>query len=406
MFSNQNIVCAVEFGSSKICVLIGQLEVNGKVKLLGYEAVPSANAVVKGEISDMKRAVDALRKAFDNAERKSNCDLSHCRVITVVVTGGGIDSTQETAGITVNTPNGIVTENEKRAVTEGARNLALTNGKEIINLCPSCFTIDKRRVSEPCGQSGKYLEADVHVVSANCRRLNPFIQALRETGFEDVDIEPVFAPLADVNGSVDDETHEPGFILLDIGAGTTEYLLNIDEGIRASGVVRVGMEHAANDLAIGLSLPIDQCRRFFTSGTLAEAIRSKQEFIEVPVRPRHVRKIPVSSCESIVDARLHELMSIVYSKVSANFNLNTLGAGGLLTGGGALYAPVKDIFSSVFDISCRTVVPRNTHCGALENPRFSSVWGALTLAPDFVDYPVQDSKLQQFLKFFNRDRRG
>ena len=72
MFSNQNIVCAVEFGSSKICVLIGQLEVNGKVKLLGYEAVPSANAVVKGEISDMKRVVDALRKAFDSAERKSN----------------------------------------------------------------------------------------------------------------------------------------------------------------------------------------------------------------------------------------------------------------------------------------------------------------------------------------------
>ena len=53
MFSNQNIVCAVEFGSSKICLLIGQLETNGKVRLLGYEAVSSANAVVKGEISDM-----------------------------------------------------------------------------------------------------------------------------------------------------------------------------------------------------------------------------------------------------------------------------------------------------------------------------------------------------------------
>lgn len=406
MFNNQNIVCSVEFGSSKICVLIGELEDTGKVKLLGYDAVSSANTVVKGEISDMKRVVDALRKAFDNAERKSNCDLSRCCLITVVVTGGGIDSTQQNAGITVNTPNGIVTENEKRAVTEGARNLALTNGREIINLCPSCFTLDQRRVSEPCGQSGKYLEADVHVVSVNCRRLNPFIQALRETGFEDVDIEPVFAPLADVRGAVEDDANEPGFILLDIGAGTTEYLLNVDGGVRSSGVVRVGMDHAANDLAIGLSLPIDQCRRFFTAGILAEAIRSKQEFIEVPVRSRHIRKIPVSSCESIVDARLHELITLVHSKVSGNGSLNALGAGGLLTGGGALYGPVKDIFTSVFDVSCRTVVPRNTRCGALEDPRFSAVWGALTLAPDFVEIPVCDSKLQQFLKFFNRKNRG
>ena len=406
MFSNQNIVCSVEFGTSKICVLVGQLENNGKVKLLGYEVVPSANAVIKGEISDMKRVVEILHKAFDSVEKKSNCDLARCSVITVVVTGGGIDSTQETAGVTVNTPNGIVTENEKRAVTEGARNLALTNGKEIINLCPSSFTLDQRRVSEPCGQSGKYLEADVHVVSANCRRLNPFIQALRETGFEDVDIEPVFTPLADVNGAVDDDAHEPGFILLDIGAGTTEYLLNIDEGIRCSGVIRVGMEHVANDLAIGLSLPIDQCRRFLTEGVLMNAIRSEQEFIEVQARPRYVRKIPVSSCEAIADARLRELITIVHNKVAANGNLNTLGAGGLLTGGGALYAPVKDIFTSVFDISCRTVVPRNTHCGALEDPRFSAVWGALTLAPDFVETPVRESKIQEFLKRFNWRNKG
>ncbi|MBO5821546.1 MAG: cell division protein FtsA [Lentisphaeria bacterium] len=406
MFSNQNIVCSVEFGTSKICVLVGELEADGKVRLLGYEAVPSANTVIKGEISDMKRVVGILHRAFDNAEKKSSCDLSRCSVITVVVTGGGIDSTQETAGVTVNTPNGIVTENEKRAVTEGARNLALTSGKEIINLCPSSFTLDQRRVSEPCGQSGKYLAADVHVVSANSRRLNPFIQALRETGFEDVDIEPVFAPLADVNGAVDDDAQEPGFILLDIGAGTTEYLLNIDEGIRASGVVRVGMEHAANDLAIGLSLSIDQCRRFFTDGILMNAIRNEQEFIEVQVRPRHIRKIPVSSCEAIVDARLRELISVVHSKVSANGNLNTLGAGGLLTGGGALYAPVKDIFTSVFDISCRTVAPRNTRFGALENPRFSAVWGALTLAPDFVETPARNSRIQEFLKRFSWGSRG
>ena len=57
MFKNRDIVCAVEFGTSKICVLIGELTGGGRVQLIGSGAVASGNAVVKGEISDMKRAV-------------------------------------------------------------------------------------------------------------------------------------------------------------------------------------------------------------------------------------------------------------------------------------------------------------------------------------------------------------
>lgn len=402
MFSNQNIVCAVEFGTSKISVLIGELTAKNKVELIGSGAVASGNAVVKGEISDMKRAVEVLRKAFDIAEKKADCNLADCRVITVAVTGGGITSHQETARITVNTPNGIVTENEKRTVTEAARNLALTNGREIINLCPSSFTLDQRRVIEPCGQSGKYLEADVHVVSANSRRLNPFVQALHEAGFEDVSIEPVFSILAGVSGAVDDNEQENGFILLDIGAGTTEYLLNIDGGVRESGVIRVGMEHAANDLAIGLDLPIDTCRNFFSAGILANAIRDHQEFIEIP-RGRYTRKIPVSSCETIVELRLRELIDMIRRKISDKHNLNTLGAGGLLTGGGALYAPVKDIFTSVFDIPCRTVMPLNPKYKSLADPRFSVIWGALQIAPDFVEELPGNTMLS---KLFNRIKFG
>lgn len=405
MFNSRDIVCAVEFGTSKISVLIGELTGSG-VRLIGSGAVASGNAVVKGEISDMKRTVEILRKAFDIAERKADCNLADCRVITVAVTGGGIESQQESPRITVNTPNGIVTENEKRLVTEAARNLAQTSGKEIINLCPFRFTLDQRRVVEPCGQSGKYLEADVHVVSANCRRLNPFIQALHEAGFEDVAIEPVFSILADVSGSVDSNEQENGFILLDIGAGTTEYLLNVDEGIRESGVIRVGMDHAANDLAIGLDLPIDVCRNFFTSGSLAEAIKNHQEFIEVPIRARHVRQIPVSSCEAIVDARLRELMTVIHRRVTVKHNLHAIGAGGLLTGGGALYAPLKDIFSSVFDISCRTAVPLNPGSKSLVDPRFSTVWGALIIAPDFVEERSGDNMLSKLIGYFTRNGRN
>ncbi|MBR7107291.1 MAG: cell division protein FtsA [Lentisphaeria bacterium] len=403
MFSNRNIVSAVEFGTSKICVLIGEVMSNGRMELIGHGEVPSAGAVVKGEISDMERTVNALRKAFELAEKKADCDLSDCQIITVVATGGGIESHQELAGVSVNTANGIVTDNEKNAVSEAARRIAYVNDREIINLCTSSFTLDKRHVVEPCGQSGKYLEAEVHIVSANTRRLETFVQALREAGFENARVEPVFAPLADVNGSVDDDDQQNGFLLLDIGAGTTEYLLNIDGGVRESGVIRVGMEHVANDLAIGLSLPIEKCRSLLRDATIAEAIKNQTEFIEIQLRPRHVRKIPVSSCECIIDARLRELMSVVRSKIPVKHSLNTLGAGGLLTGGGALYPPVKEIFTAEFDIPCRAVVPIKPGTISLEKPQYSAVWGALTLAPEFVEVQKRPTMFERIFSKFSRD---
>lgn len=406
MFNSRNIVSAVEFGTSKICVLLGEVRPNGKLEFLGAGEVAAPGAVVKGEISNMKRTVEALREAFELAEQKADCDSSNCSIITVVATGGGIESHQEIAGVTINNANGVVTENDKNAVSEAARRIAYSNGREIINLCTSSFTLDQRHVVEPRGQSGKYLEADVHIVSVNSRRLDTFIQALREAGFEDSRVEPVFTPLADVNGSVDEDEQQNGFILLDIGAGTTEYLLNIDGGVRESGVIRVGMEHVANDLAIGLALPIEKCRSLLRNGTIADALRDKTEFLELPARPKHIRKIPVSSCECIIEARLRELIQIVRKKIPAKHNLNTLGAGGLLTGGGALYPPLKEIFTSVFDIPCRTVGPIRPGASSLEDPRYSSVWGALTLAPEFIEPQEQPGMLERLFSSFTRGGRG
>ena len=406
MFITRNTVCAVEFGTSKICVLIGDITPDGRLEISGLGEVPSGGAVVKGEISDMKRAVTALRKAFDIAEDEARCTLSDCRMITVVATGGGIESQLETAGVTVNTPNGIVTENEKAEVNNAARNLARTQGREIINVCTSGYTLDHRQVVEPCGQSGKYLQADVHIVSANCRRLDSFIQAMREAGLEDARIEPVFTPLADLHGAVPPDEQQQDFILLDIGAGITEYLLCIRGGIQESGVLRVGMEHAANDLAIGLGLPIDKCRELFTGQSLAAAAASRDEFINVTVRNHRIRKIPVSSCENIINERLRELLDIVRRKIPVHYNLAALAAGGLITGGGALYEPVKDIVSQVFDISCRVIKPVKPDLVTLENPRYSTIWGALKIAREFVGELPRPGMLERFLNRLSGEKRS
>ncbi|MPN59418.1 Cell division protein FtsA [bioreactor metagenome] len=92
-----------------------------------------------------------------------------------------------------------------------------------------------------------------------------------------------------------------------------------------------------------------------------------------------ITRIPVASFERIVDLRLRELFELIKERVSPNDLLRNIGCGGVLTGGGALFERSSDIFQEVFNFPVRVGCPYEAG-GALtdlENPRYSSIWGAL-----------------------------
>ena len=90
MFSSNDIVCAIELGTSKISVLIGKVSPDDAVDIVGRGCVQS-QGIIKGEITDAKSTETALNKALEEAE--SSCgELMNCKLVTVLVTGCAIDS--------------------------------------------------------------------------------------------------------------------------------------------------------------------------------------------------------------------------------------------------------------------------------------------------------------------------
>ena len=145
------------------------------------------------------------------------------------------------------------------------------------------------------------------------------------------------------------------------------------------------MEHVANDLAIGLNMHIDSCRKLLESGALERAILEKKPMLEFPGSARRIRQIPVSSFEVIVDARLREIFELIDRQLREKGSPRALGAGGILTGGGAEYFRSRELFSEVFDMDCRIGMPADAGGAVadLASPRFSAVWGALKVAAFF-----------------------
>ena len=222
MFNNREIVTAVDLGSSKICVLVGEALPDGKVKVIGQGCVPSEGSIVKGEIYNMDKAFELLGSALEEADRSSDRELGNSRLVIVPVTGCGIESMQGVGTATIRSEQRVVTEKERAEAVENAKDQHVSAGREIINISESCFAIDGRPVCNPLLQSGRRLDAYVHLVHGVTTRLENFRTIVRESGFEDSMIYPVFAPLATDYGILSEEERGSGALLVDIGANNAQ----------------------------------------------------------------------------------------------------------------------------------------------------------------------------------------
>ena len=372
-------------GTSKFCVLVGEVDENGHLDVIGRGEAPSAGSVVKGEIVDMEKAGDQLAKALEEADRASGRSLALSHLMMVVVTGCGISSQPGVGMVLIRNDEHVVTEAERREANDNARVLNLAAERKIINTSESFFLVDGRRVSNPLRHHGSKLEAHIHIVHGISARVDNFRNLLRESGFEDTDIDVVFSPVAADFGVLSEREREDGVLLIDLGAGCTEYVMEYDNGLCASGVLQVGMEHVANDLSIGLGLSIDQCRKLLVSGELERASQQGQSHLTLRGGTGSERSIPLCSFDTIIDFRLREIFSIVRRQLELAGSPRSLAAGGVLTGGGALFPRARELFSEVFDLACQVAQPRDAE-GAitdLASPRYSAVWGALKIAAHY-----------------------
>ncbi len=386
MFQRYNILTAIEIGTSKICVLIGKVSAGEELKIIGFGEAPSNNSVVKGEIVDMAIAFEQLDKAISQADKSSNRMMSDSRIIAISITGASILSHQCLGTTFVSAQDGRIGDEEIAAVIKNAQ-VNICHGRTIINSFDSYFTIDgNRRIRNPRDMPARKLEACIHAVHCENNLIKSFYSLLHDVGFDD-DPVPVFSGIASAYGVLTEDEKESGVLLLDMGAGTTEYLAIFNMGILASGVLPVGFEHLANDLSLGLDLHISDCRKLLQDGTIVQHINERKTFIEIKSTPSNIRKIPLASFETIIDLRLRETFQIIHSKLTAQNILQNLNSGGVLTGGGALFPQTAELFNEVFNFPVRIGQPfaanKTTDTAGIGNPRYGTIWGALKFAEEF-----------------------
>jgi cell division protein FtsA len=192
----------------------------------------------------------------------------------------------------------------------------------------------------------------------------------------------VFEAIAAAEATVSADERELGACLLDIGASSTELVVFFEGSVAHTAVVPVGGDHFTNDLAVGLHISVSEAEslKLNYGHCVVTAIPSSSELNlvedeEVGV----VRTIKQRSLSEILEPRARELFQMVRESLRQGGVLEALGAGCVLTGGGARMAGLLEVAESLLRTPARLgfPVPLSRMPDELIQPEFSTAIGML-----------------------------
>jgi len=381
------IVVGVDIGTSKIVCIIVRAEEEA-VNVLGVSEVPS-RGVKKGQIVDIKEAVEAINNSLDGAERMAGYSVSH---IVASIGGSHIESQNSRGVVAVSSPQGEVTERDLDRVIDAAKAVSLPSSRQIVHILPRNYVVDGQEgIKDPIGMTGIRLEVDTHIISAASTSLMNLKKAFSQVG---IDIDGVvFSGYASSLSVLSETEKELGVVLVDIGAGTTDISIYSEGSVAYSSVLPIGARHITNDLAIGLRISLESSEKIkiYLSNTrkqpkierLGETFeRETKNMDEMDLSslglPEDLRKVSHKTLtDGIIRPRLNEIFTMIGIEVKRSGFAGHTPAGIVITGGGALTVGIADSAKRTLAMPVRIGLPINIKglIDEIETPAFATVVG-------------------------------
>jgi cell division protein FtsA len=240
------------------------------------------------------------------------------------------------------------------------------------------FRVDGRLIpGSPENLVGQKLEVGYWTVHGQEQRLADNIHVIR--GFNLEVRELVLSSLASGHMITTAEERQHGVLAIDIGAGTTDFVLYRDGVPHTTGVVPVGGTHLTNDLCIGLRLTEGQAEKLklrFGRANVHAKDRAQRVWLDGNFAIGD-RQFPLQAIEQITAARAWELLEVVRRKLGAAFSPETCAAGVVLTGGTAKLAGIAEAAAKVFGVSAHLGEAPGWVSENLRDPGFHTALGLL-----------------------------
>jgi cell division protein FtsA len=370
-----NLIVVLDIGSAWTRVLAADLN-EGSLRYRGHGMVASAG-MRKGLISDLGPASRAVKAANEEAESVARANIDEC---VVGVGGPHIRGINTAGGFELGNRMREITREDVRTAVDHARSVERPADREILHLLPRQFILDGQPgIFDPIGMVGARLEVHLHIATASGSALQSTVTCANRAGLEVT--EAVLESIAAAEATLSADERELGVCLLDIGAHSSDLVVFYEGAVAYTASVPIGGQHFTNDLAVGLQRPVAQAEELKRQYGHAR-VTDVPQLAEIEIANPTPQTLRLRSIAEILEPRARELLYYVKESLRAGRVDEALGAGCVLTGGGAMLPGMLDQVESQLHVPARTGMPvRLSHMpGELVHPSYATAIGMLLYA--------------------------
>jgi cell division protein FtsA len=370
-----NMIVVLDVGSAQTRVVAAEIN-ESSLRYRGHGVVES-QGMRKGLIAELSPAAKAVRAANEHAERVARINIDEC---VVGVGGPHIRGLNTNGGFELSNRTREITREDVRTAVERARAVERPPDREILHLLPRQFILDDQPgIFDPVGMVGSRLEVDLHIATCSGGALQSTVTCANRAGLEVT--EAILESIAAAESTLSTDERELGVCLLDIGAHSSDLVVFYEGAVAHTASVPIGGAHFTNDLAIGLQMPVvqaEELKRQFGNAV----VTAVPQLAEIEIANPRPQRLALRTIAEILEPRARELFYFVKESLRHGGVVDALGAGCVLTGGGALLPGLLDVTESHLRVPARTGIPvRLSHMpGELAHPSFSVAIGMLMYA--------------------------
>ncbi len=367
-----NLITVLDAGSAKIVVLVAEVA-DGVLRYRGH-GIEVAKGMRKGLIAELGPAAEAINRAALTAERVAKAGIETC---VVGIGGSHVRGINSRGGISMGSRMREITREEVRAAVDRARSIALPPDREVLHLLPQEFILDDQAgIHDPVGMVGNKLEVNLHLSTCSGGVAQSVITCANRAGLEVTDT--IYEGIASAEAVLSADERELGVCIADIGASTTELAVFFEGSIAHTAVLPIGGDHFTNDLAVGLHITAEEAEELkrIYGNCVVTSVPTLNEIEIGRGQPRMVRQRFLAE---VLEPRARELFTMIRDNLRQGGVLEALGAGCVLTGGGARLVGLQDGAEFLLRVPVRVGSPihMSRMPAELEGPEFSTAIGML-----------------------------
>jgi cell division protein FtsA len=377
--ASNDLMVGLEIGTSKICVVVGESRPDGTIKILGVGQAPS-RGVRKGEIVDFETAMKCVHEAVVDAEQKSDVMI---RSVYVAVAGAHIQGFNNRGCVMLPEDRDEIDTQDIEDVKISAREVSIPAQNAFLHSIIQHYHVDGQDgVLNPIGMLGEKLEADFHIIHGVRNRIQNTIRCVKELPLDVEDV--VFGAFASAQVVLTQHQKNLGAVVIDVGGGTTDYILYVDGAVKQSGVLAIGGDHITNDISMGLRIPMARAEKLkIEEGSVTLGNCLPGETIVLKDDSGFAGKeVERETLNTIIHLRLRESFELLKRLLEEESFINYTGAGIFITGGCSLLNGIDHLAEEIFEMPAH-VAHAQTMSGltsAFENPQFSTAIGLIKYA--------------------------